>query len=45
VAFAKRQKVNGVQYIGFSHAVITDKAIDLWRKHQLCFGNVLIVKY
>jgi hypothetical protein len=42
-AFAKRQIVYGIKQIGFSHSVVTDKAIDFWGKFQLGLRDIFVV--
>jgi hypothetical protein len=43
VAFTKRQIINGIKHVGFSHAIITNQAINFIRKLQRSFFNIFII--
>jgi len=43
--FTKRQKVDRIEQIGFSHPVLPEKAIQFSRKIQFYLLQVLIVQY
>ena len=43
-AFAEGEKIDGVEHIGFAHSVGADEAIDVGRKPEFGFRNVLIIE-
>jgi hypothetical protein len=43
MTFTKRQKVNGIQQVGFSHTVVANKTIDFGRKIQLRLTDIFII--
>ena len=45
VALAEREVVYGIQYVGLSHTVVTDEAVDIGRKSKACLCNVFIIQY
>ena len=43
--FAVTQIVNGIEQVGFAHAIIAQKAVYLIRKGKTCLCDILIVEY
>ena len=44
VAFAEGEVINGVEQVGFAHAVIAEEAVDLRRAMDVGLTNVFIVQ-
>ena len=42
---AERKVVNSIQQVGFSHAVLPKKTVQLGRKRQVSLCNILIIQY
>ena len=45
MTFTERKIINGIQQVGFAHAVITDKTVDFCRKIQVGLTDVFIIEY
>jgi hypothetical protein len=45
VAFAERQVINSVKQVGFAHAIVSQKAINLGRQAQIGLLNVFVIQY
>ncbi|MPM70582.1 hypothetical protein SDC9_117537 [bioreactor metagenome] len=43
VALAKGKVINRIQHIGFSHPVVADEAVDLFRKIQSSFPDIFVI--
>jgi hypothetical protein len=43
MTFTKRQKIYGIQQIGFPHPVVANKAIDFRGKAQFSLTDVFII--
>jgi hypothetical protein len=45
MAFCKRKIKQSVQQIGFSHSIVTEKAIDFGRKREFGFFYIFEIQY
>jgi hypothetical protein len=45
MAFAERQVINRIEQVGFTHAIVSQKAINLGRQTQIGLLNVFIIQY
>ena len=44
-ALAETQVVDGIEHIGLAHSIVAGETINLGRKLQIGFRNILIVQY
>ena len=44
-AFAKRKVIDGIEQVGFPHAVVSEEAIHLGRENRFCLRDILVIEY